>query len=144
MEDRYLEVVKAVKRAVKIPVAVKTGPFFSSMAAMARRLDQAGADALVLFNRFYQPDFDLDNLQVVPNVMLSTPFEMRLPLCWVAILYGKIKASLAGARGISTAEDVVKMIMAGADVTQMLSVLLRHGTRQLSQILAGRGWTSRK
>ncbi len=141
VEDRYLEVLKAVKQAVHIPVAVKIGPFFSSMAWMARRLDQAGADALVLFNRFYQPDFDLENLEVVPDVVLSTPFEMRLPLRWIAILYGNIKAGLAAARGISSAEDAVKMIMAGADVTQLLSVLLRKGIGQLGEIeLQMREW----
>jgi len=141
VEERYLEVLQAVKRAVRIPVAIKIGPFFSSMAWMARRLDQAGADALVLFNRFYQPDFDLENLAVVPDVVLSTPFEMRLPLRWIAILYGNVKASLAAARGISTAEDVIKMIMAGADITQMLSVLLRKGIGQLGEIeLQMREW----
>lgn len=141
VEDRYLEVLRAVKQAVRIPVAVKIGPFFSSMAWMARRLDQAGADALVLFNRFYQPDFDLENLEVVPDVVLSTPFEMRLPLRWIAILYGNIKAGLAAARGISSAEDAVKMIMAGADVTQLLSVLLRKGIGQLGEIeLQMREW----
>jgi len=144
VEDRYLEVVRAVKKEVKIPVAVKIGPFFSSMASMARRLDQAGADALVLFNRFYQPDFDLENLEVVPNVLLSSPFEARLPLRWIAILHGKIKASLAAARGVSTGEDVVKMLLAGADVTQMLSVLLRKGSRQLAVVLLELGeWMER-
>jgi len=133
-ENRYLEVLKAVKSAVKIPVAIKIGPFFSSLAWMARRLDQAGADALVLFNRFYQPDIDLENLEVIPNVVLSSPFELRLPLRWVAILFGKVRASLAAARGISTGEDVLKMVMAGADVTQMLSVLLRRGIGTLRQI----------
>ncbi len=134
VEERYLQVLQAVKRAVRIPVAIKIGPFFSSMAWMARRLDQAGADALVLFNRFYQPDFDLENLAVVPDVVLSTPFEMRLPLRWIAILYGNVQASLAAARGISSAEDVIKMIMAGADITQLLSVLLRKGIGQLGEI----------
>lgn len=134
VENRYLEVLKAVKSAVKIPVAIKIGPFFSSLAWMARRFDQAGADALVLFNRFYQPDIDLENLEVVPNVVLSSPYELRLPLRWVAILFGKVKASLAAARGISTGQDVLKMVMAGADVTQVLSVLLRRGIGTLRQI----------
>lgn len=135
IEDRYVEIVKSVKRAVKIPVAVKIGPFFSSMASMAKRLDGAGADALVLFNRFYQPDIDLENLEVVPNVLLSSPFDLRLPLRWIAILYGKIKASLAAARGVSNAEDAIKMILAGADATQLLSVLLRKGSREIDRIL---------
>ncbi|HUU82500.1 MAG TPA: dihydroorotate dehydrogenase-like protein [Phycisphaerae bacterium] len=137
VEDRYVDILKAVKKAVRVPVAIKLGPFFSAMASMAQRLDQAGADALVLFNRFYQPDIDLDQLEVVPNVVLSGPYEMRLPLRWMAILYGRVKASLAAARGIASAHDVLKMLMAGADVTQMLSVLLRKGPGEVSGILEG-------
>ena len=123
VEDRYLEVLMAVKQAIKIPVAMKLSPFFSSMANMAFRLDTAGANGLVLFNRFYQPDLDLETLEVVPGVVLSTPMAMRLPLRWIAILHGKVKAGLAATSGIHTAQDVIKMMMAGADVTMMCSAL---------------------
>ncbi len=135
VEDRYLEVLHAVKRAVKIPVAMKLSPFFSSFANIAHRLDQAGADGLVLFNRFYQPDIDLESLEVKPGVTLSTSFAMRLPMRWIAILRGKIKASLAATSGIHTAEDVVKMIMSGADVTMMCSSLLKNGPQHLASVL---------
>jgi len=134
VEDLYVDILKAVKAAVRIPVAMKLSPYFSGMAAMASRLDTAGADGLVLFNRFYQPDIDLDTLEVVPNLVLSTPFEMRLPLRWIAILYGHVEASLAATTGISTGTDVVKVVMAGADVAQLCSVLLREGVGQLGVI----------
>lgn len=136
VEDRYLEVLHAVKQAVKIPVAMKLSPFFSSLAAMARRLDTAGANGLVLFNRFYQPDIDLETLEVVPGVVLSTPMAMRLPLRWIAVLYGKIKANLAATSGIHTAHDVIKMLMVGADVTMMCSALLKHGPQHITTVLA--------
>lgn len=136
VEDRYLEVLHAVKQAVKIPVAMKLSPFFSSMAAMAKRLDTAGANGLVLFNRFYQPDIELETLEVVPGVVLSTPMAMRLPLRWIAVLYGKIKANLAATSGIHTAHDVIKMLMAGADVTMMCSALLKHGPQHVTTVLA--------
>ncbi len=136
VEDRYLEVLHAVKRSVTIPVAIKLSPFFSSLAHLAHRLDLAGADGLVLFNRFYQPDIDLDELEVVPNVLLSTPHELRLPLRWVAILHGRVKASLAATTGIHTAEDVLKMTMAGADVTMMCSALLKHGPNHITEVLS--------
>ncbi len=135
VEGRYVEILKAVKQSVQIPVAIKIGPFFSAMGGMARQLDEAGADGLVLFNRFYQPDIDLDELEVVADLKLSTPFEMRLPLRWIAILYGRIKASLAATRGIASGADAVKVIMAGADVAQVCSVLLREGTGALATIL---------
>jgi dihydroorotate dehydrogenase (fumarate) len=135
VEDRHVEILKAVKQAVRIPVAIKVGPFFSAMASMAVRLDEAGADGLVLFNRFSQPDIDLENLEVAPGMELTSPFEMRLPMRWIAILYGKVRASLAATRGVSIAQDALKMLMAGADVTQMLSVLLRKGVGELSVIL---------
>ncbi len=135
LERRYLEILQAVRGAVKIPIAVKLSPFFSALASMARRLDEAGADGLVLFNRFYQPDIDLETLEVVPNLVLSGPFEMRLPLRWIAILYGHVGCSLAGNRGISTGEDLIKMVMAGADVTQVCSVLLREGVGHLTVML---------
>jgi dihydroorotate dehydrogenase (fumarate) len=127
VENAYLEIVRAVKLSVHIPVAVKLSPFFSSMAHMAKRLDGVGADGLVLFNRFYQPDIDLETLEVRPNVLLSTPQDLRLPLTWIGILYGRIRANLAATSGIHQAEDVIKMLMVGADVTMMCSVLLRQG-----------------
>ncbi len=135
IERMYLNTLKAVKASVNIPVALKLSPYFSAMANMARQFDAAGADALVLFNRFYQPDIDLENLEVVPNVILSTPQAMRLPLRWIAILYGKIKAGLAATGGIHTAPDVLKMLMAGANVTMMTSALLRYGVRHISKVL---------
>ncbi len=136
VEDRYLQVLHAVKHAVHIPVAMKLSPFFSSMAHMAKRLDTAGANGLVLFNRFYQPDIDLETLDVVPSVVLSTPMAMRLPLRWIAILYGRVKASLAATSGIHTAQDVIKMIMVGADVTMMCSALLKNGPQHVTTVLA--------
>jgi dihydroorotate dehydrogenase (fumarate) len=134
VEDVYLAVFDEVKKSVTIPVAMKLSPYFSSMASMAARLDAAGADALVLFNRFYQPDIDIDALETVPRLTLSTPFEMRLPLRWIAILHGKVRASLAATTGIHTARDVARMIMAGADVTMMCSVLLENGVGYLSKV----------
>jgi dihydroorotate dehydrogenase (fumarate) len=127
VEQRYLDVLKAVKSAVTIPVALKLSPFFSAMAHTAKQFDDAGADALVLFNRFYQPDFDLEDLEVVPHLGLSTPYEIRLPLMWIAILCGRIKASLGATRGVHSAQEVVKYVMAGADVAMMTSTLLQNG-----------------
>jgi dihydroorotate dehydrogenase (fumarate) len=127
IENIYLDIVRAVRLAVHIPVAVKLSPFFSNTANMAKRLDATGADGLVLFNRFYQPDIDLENLAIRPNVLLSTPQDLRLPLTWIGILYGRIKASLAATSGIHQAEDVVKMLMVGASATMMCSILLREG-----------------
>jgi dihydroorotate dehydrogenase (fumarate) len=135
VEDRYAEVLHAVKRVVTIPVAMKLSPYFSSFSNFARRLDNAGVDGLVLFNRFYQPDIDLGELEVIPNVILSTPQAMRLPLRWVAILHGRIRASLAATSGIHTAEDALKMLMAGADVTLMCSALLKNGPEHLTKTL---------
>jgi len=134
VEQTYIDILQAVKRVTRIPVAVKLSPYFSNLAHMARRLDQAGADGLVLFNRFYQPDIDLETLEVQPNVLLSTPQAMRLPLRWIAILYGRIKASMAATSGIHTAHDALKMLMAGADVTQMCSALLRNGISHIREI----------
>lgn len=134
VEDTYIEILKAVKAVVKIPVAVKLSPFFSSFANMARRLDTEGADGLVLFNRFYQPDINLETLEINPNILLSTPMAMRVPLRWVAILYGRIQAGIAATSGIHRATDALKMLMAGADVTMLCSVLLRHGTKQIANI----------
>jgi dihydroorotate dehydrogenase (fumarate) len=135
VEDLHVDILKAVKAAVRIPVALKLSPYFSGMAAMATRMDQAGADGLVLFNRFYQPDIDLDNLDVVPNLVLSSEHEMRLPLRWIAILHGRLRASLAATSGIATAAHVLKVLMAGADVAQVCSVLLRKGIGEVRAIL---------
>jgi len=135
VENQYLEVVKAVKQSVTIPVSVKLSAFFSSLAHTAKRLDDAGVNGLVLFNRFYQPDIDLETLEVQPNVILSSPQALRLPLRWIAILHGKINASLAATSGIHTSEDVLKMLMVGADVTMMCSALLKHGPEHIAKVL---------
>jgi dihydroorotate dehydrogenase (fumarate) len=135
VESLYLDILKAVKAAVKIPVAMKLSPFFSSLGHFTYRLDEQGVDGLVLFNRFYQPDIDLERLEVVPNIILSTPQAMRLPLRWIAILYGKIKADLAATSGIHTHLDVLKMLMAGAKVTMLCSALLRNGVGHLGTVL---------
>jgi dihydroorotate dehydrogenase (fumarate) len=141
VEQTYLNILAMVKSLVTIPVAVKLSPFFSNLANMARRMDEAGADGLVLFNRFYQPDIDLDNLVVRPNVILSAPQALRLPLRWIAILYGRVRADLAATSGIHTAQDVIKMLMAGANVTMLCSVLLRHGISHIRLIEQGvRQW----
>ncbi|MGE5441243.1 MAG: dihydroorotate dehydrogenase-like protein [Bacteroidota bacterium] len=145
IEQMYLNNLQAVKENVKIPVAVKLSPYFSSMANVAQKLDNAGADALVMFNRFYQPDFDLDNLEVVPNLSLSSPWELRLPLRWISILYGKIKASMAATSGVHDYEDVIKVMMAGGDVTMVCSELLRHGPARITQMLDGmKRWMEEK
>jgi len=141
IEQNYIEILKAVKSAVSIPVAVKLSPFFSNMANMAKRLDEAGANALVLFNRFYQPDINLDELEIQPNVLLSTPQALRLPLTWIGILYGRIKANLAATSGVHGPEDVIKLLMVGADVTMLCSTLLRNGISHLRYIEDGvRDW----
>ena len=134
IEDIYVQIVQAVKAQVTMPVTVKLSPFFTNFAHVAKRLDEAGADGLVLFNRFYQPDIDLEELEVVPNILLSTPMAMRLPLRWVAILYGRIQADLAASSGVHRATDAVKMIMAGASVATMASALLRHGIKHLTAV----------
>ena len=137
IEDNYIEVLKAVKNAVTIPVALKLSPYFTSITHMATRFDEIGVDALVLFNRFYQPDIVLENLEVVPNLVLSTSESMRVPLRWIAILYGNLKANLAATTGIHTAEDVLKMIMAGADITQLCATLLQNGIGKITEIQDG-------
>ncbi|HEX2960321.1 MAG TPA: dihydroorotate dehydrogenase-like protein [Ignavibacteriales bacterium] len=145
IEQMYLNNLQAVKENVKIPVAVKLSPYFSSMANVAQKLDNAGADALVMFNRFYQPDFDLDNLEVVPNLSLSSPWELRLPLRWISILYGKIKASMAATSGVHDYEDVIKVMMAGGDIAMVCSELLRHGPARITQMLDGmKRWMEEK
>jgi dihydroorotate dehydrogenase (fumarate) len=127
IETHYLSILAAVNAEVKIPVAVKLSPFFTNFARFAREADRNGADALVLFNRFYQPDIELETLEISPNVLLSTPMAMRLPMRWIAMLYGRIGASLAATSGIHRATDALKMLMAGADVTMLCSILLRRG-----------------
>lgn len=134
VEQTYLDILKAVKASVTLPVAVKLSPFFSSFANMARRLDDAGANGMVLFNRFYQPDIDLETLEVLPNVLLSTPQARRLPLRWIAMLYGHVKADLAATSGIHTAQDSLKMLMAGAKITMLCAALYKHGIDQIRVI----------
>src|ERR1039457_607492 len=134
VEQQYIDLVKAVKAEVSIPVAVKLGPYFSSMANMARKLDATGVDGLVLFNRFYQPDYDLEALEVVPNLILSNSHELLLRLHWVAVLYGSVKADMALTGGVHCATDVVKSIMAGAKVAMMTSALLKRGISYLDTI----------
>ncbi len=134
VEDTYINILKSVKSEVTIPVAVKLSPFFSNFANMAKRLDQSGANGLVLFNRFYQPDIELESLEIKPNILLSTPMAGRLPLRWIALLYGRLNASLAATSGIHRASDALKMLMAGADVTMLCSTLLRHGIPQIGMI----------
>jgi dihydroorotate dehydrogenase (fumarate) len=139
VENTYLEILREVKAQIKIPVAMKLSPFFSAMPNMAHRLDRAGANALVLFNRFYQPDFDLEELTVAPHLVLSNSNEMRLPLRWIAILYGHVQASLALTTGIHTAEDAVKAVMAGADIANVASVLLARGVGAIGELVNGFG-----
>jgi dihydroorotate dehydrogenase (fumarate) len=135
VEDRYCELVRQVKASLQIPVAVKLSPFFSSMTYMAKRLDDAGADVLVLFNRFYQADFDIESLEPEPRLVLSDPCELPLRLHWVAILYGAIRPSLAITGGVHSAKDVVKCMMAGAQVAMMTSALIQNGVRYPRRIL---------
>src|SRR6266542_1874726 len=134
LEQHYVEVLKAVKAEVTIPVAVKLSPFFTNFANMAGRFDQHGANGLVLFNRFYQPDIELESLEVTPSVFYSTPMAMRLPMRWIAILHDRVGASLAATSGIHRGTDALKMLMAGADVTMLCSVLMRHGIDRLRVI----------
>jgi dihydroorotate dehydrogenase (fumarate) len=149
LEARYLELVATVCAAVTVPLAVKLSPFFTALANLALRVVEAGADGLVLFNRFYQPDLDLDTLDVVPRLVLSTSEELRLPLRWIAILRGQVDGSLAATTGVHTGLDAAKVLLAGADVAMMTSALLRHGPgyvrtveRELVAILAERGYDS--
>ena len=136
VEQMYLDVLREVKASLHIPVAVKLGYYFTAFANMAQRLAQAGADGLVLFNRFYQPDFDLENLDVLSNLDLSNPYEVRLRLRWIALLYGRVQADLAVTGGVHTAEDVLKAMMAGANVAMMTSALLERGPDHVRTVLA--------
>jgi dihydroorotate dehydrogenase (fumarate) len=141
VERRYLDLVAAVRAAITIPLAVKIGPFFSSIPNIAVRLVEAGADGLVLFNRFYQPDLDLATLAVDPTLHLSTSEEVRLPLRWIAVLRDHIRASLAATTGVHTAEDAMKLLLVGADVTMMASALYRNGPEHLREVVEGiDGW----
>ena len=137
IENNYADILREIKTSVQIPVAAKLSPFFSNMANMAKRLDQMGTDGLVLFNRFYQPDIDLEELEIKPNVLLSTPQDLRLPLTWIGILYGRIRANLAATSGVHGPEDVIKLLMVGADVTMLCSVLLRNGIGHLRHVEQG-------
>ena len=139
VEDGYVELVRAVKSQLKIPLAVKLSPFITSLPNLANRLAAAGANGLVLFNRFYQPDLDIETLEVVPNLVLSDSNEMRLPLRWVAILRGRVKADLALSTGVHTATDIIKALMAGANVAMTTSELLEHGIGRASEMLADLG-----
>ena len=135
IESIYTNILAAVKACVKIPVAMKLSPFFSSIPNMARKLDRMDADALVLFNRFYQPDINLETLEVEPTVRLSQPGSMMMSLRWIAILFGRVNVSLAASGGIHTADDVIKTVMAGADVTQLAAALLKNGIEYTGKLL---------
>ncbi len=141
LEDTYVTLVRDMRSQVKIPIALKLSPYYTALPHLAKRFVDAGANGLVLFNRFYQPDFDLETLEVVPNVQLSTSVELRLPLRWIAILYKRIQADFALTSGVHTAQDVLKAMMAGANVAMMTSELLAHGVGSLQHILTDlRSW----
>jgi dihydroorotate dehydrogenase (fumarate) len=145
VEQRHLDILARVKGAVSVPVAVKLSPHFSSTGEMALQLDEAGADALVLFNRFLQPDIDADALRVVPQIGLSSPAEARLPRTWIALLYGRVRASLAATTGVEGPDDVAKYLLAGADVVMTASALLRHGPEHATVLVDGLAeWMGRK
>lgn len=135
LEETHIELVGAVRQEVNIPIAVKLSPFYTALPNFARRLTEAGADGLVLFNRFYQPDYDLEELEVVPNLVLSSSDEMRLPLRWIAILHGRVQADFALTGGVHDAEDLLKAMMAGAKVVTVASELLRNGISRVPKIL---------
>jgi len=137
VEDLYVKLLKEVKRHVSIPVAMKLSPYFSALPQVASMLDAEGANGLVLFNRFYQPDIDIEELEVTPNLQLSTPVEMRLPMRWIAILYGHVDCSMALTSGIHSSEDIIKAVMVGADVANVCSVLLRQGIDHIRPLLQG-------
>jgi dihydroorotate dehydrogenase (fumarate) len=139
VEDLYVEILRDVKRVVSVPVALKLSPYFSNVGHVARRLADEGADALVLFNRFYQPDFDLENLEVEPRLVLSQSHELRLPLCWVALLYGELLTDFAVTSGVHNYQDVLKSLMAGAKVAMMASELLQRGVGRIAEILRAVG-----
>lgn len=134
VENTYLDIVRSVKDVVSIPIAVKLSPFFSNLAHMATQLVDVGTEGLVLFNRFYQPDIDLERLEVHPHLLLSTPHALRLPLRWIAILYSHVKANFAATSGVHSAQDVIKTLMVGADVSMLCSALLRNGIGHIRRI----------
>jgi len=136
LEERHIQLVQDIRRKVKIPLAVKLSPFYTALPNFASRLVEAGADGLVLFNRFYQPDFDLEELEVVPNLVLSNSHELRLPLRWIAILFGRLQADFALTSGVHNGLDALKAIMAGASVTMLTSELLKNGVGRVSEILS--------
>ena len=136
LEDRHIHLVREVRQKVSIPLAIKLSPFYTALPQFASRLAESGADSLVLFNRFYQPDFDLEALEVVPNLVLSNSHEMRLPLRWIAILYGRVRTSFALTSGVHNGLDALKAIMAGASVAMLASELLKNGIRRIPEILA--------
>ncbi|MCA9048451.1 MAG: dihydroorotate dehydrogenase-like protein [Planctomycetaceae bacterium] len=143
IEQNYLDLVAEVKSQISIPLAVKIGPYFSSLPNFARRLTEAGADGLVMFNRFMQPDINLDSMEILPRLELSHSNEMRLPLRWIAILFGQIQASLAATSGIHGHRDIVKLVMCGADCTMITSSIMRHGPDIVRTILDDlRRWMS--
>jgi dihydroorotate dehydrogenase (fumarate) len=137
VEQRYLDILRSVREIVSIPIAVKLSPYFSAVGNMARQLDKAGADALVLFNRFYQPDVDLVRLEVLTDLKLSTRDEIRLPLLWLAVLFGRVGSSLAATSGVSGPDEIVKYLLAGADVVMATSVLLREGVGHMATLRGG-------
>jgi dihydroorotate dehydrogenase (fumarate) len=137
LEERYIDLVRSIRASIKIPIAVKLSPFFTALPNFAKRLTEAGVNGLVLFNRFYQPDFDLDELEVVPRLVLSSSQELRLPLRWIAILYGRIPVDFALTSGIHTPEDIIKATMAGASACMMASTLLKYGIGHAAELLAG-------
>ncbi|HEX3307368.1 MAG TPA: dihydroorotate dehydrogenase-like protein, partial [Streptosporangiaceae bacterium] len=145
VEQRHIDILSRVKDAVTVPVAVKLSPHFSSVGEMALRLDQAGADGLVLFNRFLQPDFNAETLAIVPDVYLSSPAEARLPRTWISILHQHLRASLAATTGVEGPADVIKYLLAGADVVMTASALIRHGPGHAAVLLDGLSeWMTRK
>jgi len=135
LEDGYVELVRSIRSHVKVPISVKLGPYFTSLAHFAKRLSEAGADGVVIFNRFYQPDFDLEQLEVTPNLVLSSPHELRLRLHWAAILYHQVETYIAITGGVHDATDVLKCMMAGANVAMMTSAMLKYGIEHI-----GVGW----
>ena len=145
IEKRHLDILQSVKDVVGVPVAMKLSPYFSSFGHMAVELDRAGVDGLVMFNRFLQPDIDIEALEVVPGMVLSSPFEARLPRTWIAALRGRVNASLAATTGVESADDVVKYVLAGADVVMTTSALVRHGAQYSQTLVDGlTTWLKRK
>jgi dihydroorotate dehydrogenase (fumarate) len=135
LEAAYVTLVKDVRAKIKIPLAVKLSPYFTALPNLTKRMVDAGVNGLVLFNRFYQPDFDLEQLEVVPNLVLSNSSELRLPLRWIAMLYGRLPVDFALTSGVHTAQDALKAVMAGASVAMTTSALLKNGVGKASEIL---------